>query len=46
MSKQIESGDPDLKQQITFIGKIEGQDNGATMFSITERLVEKTFEFS
>ena len=51
LSKQIELGDPDLKQKITFIGKLEGQDNGAqdneaTMFFITERSEEKTFEFS
>ena len=51
LSKQIELGDPDLKQQITFTGKLEGQDNGAqnngaTMFFITERSEEKTFEFS
>ena len=32
-------------QQINFIGKIEGQDNGVTMFFITERSEETTFEF-
>ena len=46
LSKQIELGDSDLKQKITFIGKLEGQDNEATMFFITERSEEKTFEFS
>ena len=32
-------------QQIKIIGKIEGQDNGVTMFFITERSEETTFEF-
>ena len=32
-------------QQINFIGKIEGQDNGVTMFFMIERLEETTFEF-
>ena len=32
-------------QQINFIGKIEGQNNGVTMFFIIERSEETTFEF-
>ena len=32
-------------QQINFIGKIEGQDNGVTKFFITERSEEATLEF-
>ena len=42
VSKQTKLKDP---QQINFIGKIEGQDNGVTMFFITERSEETTFEF-
>ena len=34
-----------IPQQINFIGKIEGQDNGVTMFFIIERSEETTFEF-
>ena len=45
LSKQIELGNPDLKQQINFIGKLE-EDNGVTMFFIIEELEETTFEFS
>ena len=45
LSKQIELENPDLKQQINFIGKLE-EDNGATMFSIIEKSEETTFEFS
>ena len=45
LSKQIELEDPDLKQQINFIGKLE-EDNGETMFFITGKLEETTFEFS
>ena len=41
-SKQTITKDP---QQINFIGKIEGQDNGVTMFFIIERSEETTFEF-
>ena len=33
-------------QQINFIGKIEGQNNGGTMFFINENSEEPTFEFS
>ena len=40
--KQTKLKDP---QQINFIGKIEGQDNGVTMFFITERSEETTSEF-
>ena len=45
LSKQIELENPDLKQQINFIGKLE-VDNGATMFFIVEKSEETTFEFS
>ena len=41
-SKQTKSKDP---QQISFIGKIEGQDNEATIFFIIEKSEETTFEF-
>ena len=43
LSKQINIKDP---QQINFIGKIEGQDNGITMFFIIEKSEETIFEFS
>ena len=43
LSKQTNIKDP---QQINFIGKIEGQDNGITMFFIIEKSEETTFEFS
>ena len=43
LSKQTKLKDP---QQINFIGKIEGQNNGVTMFFIIERLEETTFKFS
>ena len=43
LSKQINIKDP---QQISFIGKIEGQDNGITMFFIIEKSEETIFEFS
>ena len=42
LSKQTKIKDP---QQINFIGKIEGQNNGITMFFIIERSEETTFEF-
>ena len=42
LSKQTKIKDP---QQINFIGKIEGQDNGVTMFFIIENSEETTFEF-
>ena len=41
LGKQTKIKDP---QQINFIGKIEGQDNGVTMFFIIERSEETTFE--
>ena len=44
LSKQIELEDPDLKQQINFIGKLK--DDRATIFFITEKSEETTFEFS
>ena len=39
LSKQIELENPNLKQQINFIGKFE-EDNGATMFFIIEKSEE------
>ena len=42
LSKWTKIKDP---QQINFIGKIEGQDNGVTMYFINERSEETTFEF-
>ena len=44
LSKQIELENPNLKQQINFIGKLE--DDRATMFFIIEKSEETTFEFS
>ena len=44
VSKQIELENPDLKQQINFIGKLE--DDEATMFFIIKKSEETTFEFS
>ena len=44
LSKQIELENPDLKQQINFIGKLE--DDRGTMFFIIEKPEETTFEFS
>ena len=44
LSKQIELKNPDLKQQINFIGRLE--ENNATMFFIIEKKEETTFEFS
>ena len=44
LSKQIELENLDLRQQINFIGKLE--DDKATMFFITEKSEETTFEFS
>ena len=44
LSKQIKLENPNLKQQIDFIGKLE--DGGATMFFITEKSEETAFEFS
>ena len=44
LSKQIELENPDLRQQINFIGKLE--DDRATMFFIIEKSEETTFGFS
>ena len=44
LSKQIELENPDLKQQINFIGRLE--ENNATMFFIIEKKEETTFDFS
>ena len=44
LSKQIELENPDLKQQINFIGRSE--ENNATMFFIIEKKEETTFNFS
>ena len=42
LSKQTKTKDP---QQNNFIGKIEEQNNGVTMFFIVEKSEEATFEF-
>ena len=42
LSKQIELENPDLRQHINFIGKLEA--NKATMFFIIEKSEETTFE--
>ena len=42
LSKQTKIKDP---QEINFIGKIEGRNNGVTMFFIIEKSEETTFEF-
>ena len=44
LSKQIELENPDLKQQINFIGRLE--DDKAAMFFIIEKSEETTFTFS
>ena len=44
LSKQTELENPDLKQQINFTGRLEK--NNATMFFITEKKEETTFDFS
>ena len=43
LSKQLELENSDLRQQINFISKLE--DDEATMFFITEKSEETTFEF-
>ena len=43
LSKQFELENPDLRQQINFIGKRE--DDKATIFFIIEKSKETTFEF-
>ena len=42
LSKQMKLKDP---QQINFIGKLEGKNNGATMFFIIEKWEETILEF-
>ena len=44
LSKQTELENPDLKQQINIVVRLD-TDNGATMFFIIEKLEETTFEF-
>ena len=44
LSKQIELGNPNLKQQINVVGKLE--DDRATTFFIIKKSEETTFEFS
>ena len=44
LSKQIELENPDLKQQINFIGRRE-RNEGATMFFVIEKSEETNFEF-
>ena len=44
LSKQIELENPDLKQQINFVGRLE--ENNTTMFFIIEKKEETTFDFS
>ena len=43
LSKQIRLENPDLRQQINFIGRLE--DDKATMFFIIEKSEEATFKF-
>ena len=43
LSKQTDFENPDLRQQINFIGKLE--DDRATMFFIIKKSEETTFEF-
>ena len=44
LSKQTELENPDLKQQINFIGRLE-RNGGATMFFTIEKSEETTSEF-
>ena len=44
LSKQIELENPDLKQQINFIGKLK-RNEGATMFLIIEKSEEQLLSF-
>ena len=44
LSKKIELENPNLKQQINFIGKLE--DDSATMFFSIKKSEETTLEFS
>ena len=41
----IKLGNPDLKQQTNFIGRLE-RNEGATIFNIIEKAEETTFKFS
>ena len=45
LSKQIELENPDLEQQINFIGRLE-RNEGATLFFTIEKKEETTFDFS
>ena len=45
ISKQIVLENPDLRQQINFIGRLT-RNEGSTMFFIIEKSKERTFEFS
>ena len=45
LSRQSELANPDLKQQINFIGRLE-RNEGATMFFIIEKIKETYFNFS
>ena len=45
LNKQIELENPDLKQQINFIGRLE-RNEGVKTFLIIEKSEETTFEFS
>ena len=45
LSKRIELENPDLKEQINFIGKLEWN-KGAAIFFIIEKSEKTTFEFS
>ena len=45
LSKQFELENPDLKQQINFIGRLE-RNGGATLFFIIEKKEETIFDFS
>ena len=45
LGKQIELENPDLKQEISFKGRL-GRDEGVTMFFIIENSEETTLEFS
>ena len=45
LSKQVGLENPDLKQQINFIGRLE-RNEGATVFFIIEKKEETTFDFS
>ena len=44
LSKQIEFENPDLKQKINFIGRLE-RNEAATIFLVIEQVRETTFEF-